>query len=136
MPHDRITYGLFTWDFVRLDGQPQIPQRKLKTIKMPGTWGKAFKIMSMEADGARVTLEAAAVDEADEYAWIASMFELTGRPVSLYTGTGVLYQNQIFYDVRHEGTVKMAVANWGGINLGPDARLLTFSATVEYPFGS
>lgn len=136
MPHDRITYGLFTWDFVRLDGQPQIPQRKLKTLKMPGVWGKAFKIMSQEADPARVVLEAAAINEADEYDWIAAMHELTARPVSLYTGTGILYQNQIFHEVKHEGSVKMAVASWAGINLGPDARLLTFSATVEYPFGS
>jgi hypothetical protein len=135
MAHDRITYGSFFWDFVRLDGQPQLPQRKLKTIKMPGVWGKAFKLMSVEADPARVVMEAAAVNEADEIDWIAAMFELTARPVGLYTGTGLLYQNQVFHEVRHERSVKMAVAAWGPVDLGADARLLTFSATVEYPFG-
>lgn len=136
MPHDRIVYGIYYWDFARISGQPQIPQRKLKTIKMPGVWGKAFKIMSQEADGARVTLEAVAVNEADEYDWITAMSELTGRPVSIYSGTGIAYHNQIFHSVVHEGTQKMTVASWGGLDLGSDARLMTFSATVEYPFGT
>jgi len=136
LAHDRITYGIFTWDFARIDGQPQIPQRKLKPIKMPGVWGKAFKLMSQEADPAQVTLEAPALSLVEEMDWIASMAELTGRPITLYTGTGVPYQNQIFHSVVHVRTVKVAVGKWGTVNLGSDGRLLTFTAVVEYPFGS
>lgn len=136
MPHDRIVYGIYYWDFVRLDGQPQMPQRILKRIKMPGVWGKAFKIMSQEAAPARVKLLAPAINAADEIDWIVAMRELTARPVGLYTGTGIFYQNQVFHELTHEGSEKMHVASWAGLDLGSDARLLTFSATVEYPFGS
>ena len=45
MAHDRITYGLYTWDFVALVGSIQIPQRVLKTIKMPGVDGKALSLI-------------------------------------------------------------------------------------------
>lgn len=136
MPHDRITYGVYTWDFARISGVPQIPTRQLKIIKMPGVDGKAFKFMSMEGRAQRVQLEAPAEDEADEIAWIAAMAELSGRQVSLYSGTGIGYHNQVFHEVVHEGTEKMAVASWNGTDLGSDARLLTFSATVEYPYGN
>lgn len=136
MPHDRITFGVYYWDFARIGGIPQIPTRQLKILKMPGVDGKAFKFMSMEAKAQRVKLEAAAVDEADEIAWISAMGELSGRQVSLWTGTGIGHHNQVFHEVVHEDSQKMAVASWAGLDLGSDARLLTFSATVEYPYGS
>lgn len=136
MPHDRIAYGIYYWDFVRTSGHPQIPTRQLKVIKMPGVDGKAFKFMSQEARGHRVSLEAVAADEADEYAWIAAMAELSGRQVSFYTGTGIAHHNQVFHEVVHEDSQKMAVAKWYENDLGSDARLLTFSATVEYPYGN
>lgn len=136
MPNDRITYGFNTWNFVQIIGVPNIPQRKLKPIKMPGVWGKAFKFMSQEADPARLTLVAPAVDQADEEAWIASMAELTGRPVTVYSGTGVAYHNQIFHEVRHVGTQSVRVGVYGGVNLGDTGRLVTFEATLEYPYGS
>lgn len=135
MPHDRITYSVYTWDFVQIQGVPNIPQRKLKTIKMPGVWGKAFKFMSIEADPARLTLVAAAINQADEEAWIASMAELTGRPVTVYSSTGVPYYNQIFHEVRHVSTTTVAVGAFANVDLGSTGRLLTFEATLEYPYG-
>lgn len=136
MPHDRITYGFYVWNFVAIRGVPQIPSRVLKVVKMPGVDGKAFKFLSAEAKPARVRLEAAAINEADEYDWIVAMSELTGRPISLYSSTSLAYHNQIFHELSHVDSQAMAVAAWGGLDLGSDARLLTFEATVEYPYGS
>lgn len=136
MPHDRIVYGPYYWDFIQIIGEPQIPQRKLKGIKMPGVWGKAFKIMSQEADPARLTLVAAAINLADESAWIASMAELTARPVTVYTSTGRVHHNQIFHEVVLKSVQTVAVGAWQSVDLGNDGRILMFEATLEYPYGA
>lgn len=136
MPHDRITYGAYTWDFVQINGVPQTPQRKLKVLKMPGVWGKAFKLMSQEADPARLQLVGVAADEADEEAWITAMTSLTGLPVTVYSSTGVPYYNQIFHSVVHKSTQTVAVGAWASVDLGNTGRLVVFEATLEYPFGT
>lgn len=136
MPRDRIVYGAFYWDFVMIAGVPQIPQRVLKTIKMPGVDGKAFKFLSAEASPARLTLIAPAVNQADEEAWIAAMAELTGRQVTVYSSTGVAYHNQVFHEIVLRSVEPVIVGSYGGVNLGSTGRLLTFEATLEYPYGS
>ena len=136
MAHDRIEFGFFFWDFVAIRGVPQIPQRVLKGMKMPGVDGMAFKFMSLEGSPSRVVLEAPALNLADEIDWIASMAELSGRQISLYSATSVGYHNQVFHEVTHEGTQACVVGAWGPYNLGSTGRLLTFSATVQYPYGS
>lgn len=135
MPNDRIAYGFFYWDFVSISGLPQIPQRELKEIKMPGVWGVAFKVMSREAPEGRLTLTAAALNQADEEAWIASMSELVGRPVSIYTSTGVAYHNQVVTSVRHVSSNGIAVGAFKATSLGNVGRLLVFEMGVKYPFG-
>lgn len=136
MPNDRIVFGAYTWNFVSLSGNPQIPQRVLKTLQMPGVDGKAFKIMRREGSKATIQFTAVAVNLADEIAWIASMAELSGRQVQIYSSTGVSYGNQVLHEVQHVSSQKIAVGAWGATALGSDARLLTFQATTEYPYGS
>ena len=37
MPNDRIVYGLYTWNFVQIQGRPASPVPEAeKAIKMPG----------------------------------------------------------------------------------------------------
>lgn len=136
MPRDRIVFGSYIWNFVSIQGQPQIPSRVLKTIKMPGVDGKAFKFMSAEAPPARLTLIAPAVDAADQEAWIVAMSELTGRQVTVWDSTGVAYNNQVFHEVVLRGVQTVTVGAFNGISLGSTGRLLTFEATLEYPYGS
>lgn len=136
MAHDRITWGAYTWDFVRIDGFPQVVQRTLKPVKQPGVDGVAFKYMSNDAQPSRLTLYAVATDQADEEAWITSMMNLTGRQVTVYGGTGVTYANQVFSEVVHRASNAMEVAAWANVSLGSTGRLLVFEATVQYPFGS
>jgi hypothetical protein len=135
MPRDRIDYGIYSWQFVSIAGTPQIPSRQLKVVKMPGVWGKSFKVMSQEAPPARLTLTAVAINQADEEAWIASMAELAGRPVSVYSSTGVAYHNQIVHSVRHVSGATVVVGAYQGVSLGSTGRLLVFEMDVEYPFG-
>lgn len=137
MAHDRITYGLYTWDFVALVGSIQVPQRVLKTIKMPGVDGKAFKELSIEAQPGQLIMLAPALNQADEEDWIASMFGLSGAgSVTIYSGTEVPYYNRILTNMVHRSSERVAVGAYAGVSLGSTGRLLTFEATIEYPFGS
>ncbi len=135
MPHDRITYGIYNWDFVSIMGVPQPPTRELKTIKMPGVDGCAFKFMSMTAKPTSITMLAAALDDSDEEDWIRSMAELSGRQVTLWSSTGIPYYSQVFHEVLHQKTQKVGVGAYGPYSLGSTGRLLTFQATVQYPYG-
>ena len=135
MAHDRITYGVNTWDFVAILGLPQIPQRMLKPVEMPGVDGLAFKYMANRAQPSRLTLVAVATDQSDEEAWIASMAALTALRVAIYTGTGVLYQNQVFMEVVHRESRQISVGAWANVSLGNTGRLLIFEVTIQFPYG-
>lgn len=136
MPNDRIVYGAFTWDLIAITGNPQAPRWRLKTIKNPGVDGKAFKYMSREGAPQKLILEAAAVDAADEAAWINSMAALVGLQVTIYSSTSLSYSNYVVTDCTHVESVKLIVGMYGAVSLGSDGRLLTFELTVESPYGS
>lgn len=136
MAHDRIVYGIYSWDFVAIEGIPQVVQRTLKAVKQPGVDGVAFKYMANDAQPSRLTLIAVATDQSDEEAWIAAMANLTGRQVSIYSSTGVAYHNQVFHEVAHRSANRMEVAAWANVDLGSTSRLLVFDVTVQYPYGA
>lgn len=136
MAHDRITYGAYVWDFVAIKGLPQPPTRELKSIKMPGVDGVAFKFMSMTAKPGQLLMLAPALNLADEEDWIRSMGELSGRQVNIWSGSGLLYYDQVFHEVAHRDTQVVTAGMYGPVSLGSTGRLLTFEATVQYPYGA
>lgn len=135
MPADRIVYGAFSWQFVAIRGVPQLPDANLQRIKKRGVDGAAYLYVDREAEPSTLTLEAAALNQADEESWIASMSNLVGLQVTVYTSTGVSYGSLVVTACRHLASQAVAVGKYGAVSLGSTGRLLTFEMVVEYPYG-
>lgn len=136
MPNDRITYGVYTWNFIAIHGAPDLPDWTLKPIKKDGVDGIAFKYQDRMAEPSTLTLEAAAEDLLDEAAWMASMKALVGYGITIYSATGITYSNVVVLGVRLVNSQAVTVGAWGATSLGSDGRILTFEMTVQYPYGT
>lgn len=135
MPANRIVYGSYTWDFIEISGQPDLPGMNLKAIEKDGVDGVAFKEMEFKANSSPLYLRGLAVNLADAQLFIANIKNLQGTQITLYTATGLQYNGLVVESVTHNSTKYLHVAQWGAYTY-PASYEIQWQMVVRYPYGS
>lgn len=135
MPYNRITNGFGTWDFVEISGHPDLPGQQLKAIEKDGVDGVAFKEMAFSARATPLYLRGLATDAADLQLFIANMKNLQGTQATIYTSSGIAYNNVVIENVTHNSSKLLYVAQWQGTTFSYPWEV-KWQMTVRYPYGS
>ena len=135
MPVNRIEFGAWAWDFVRISGYPDLPGQNLIKVEKDGVDGVAFIESEFRAESTPIYPVALAVNAADMQTWVANMKNLQGTQVLLYTATGLSYNGVVIERVSHLGAKYQGQALWYG-GVFPNSYLLRWEMTVRYPYGS
>ena len=135
MPYNRITNGFGTWDFVEISGHPDLPGQELKAIEKDGVDGVAYKEMQFSARSTPLYLRGIATDAADLQLFIANMKNLQGTQATIYTSSGIAYNNVVIENVTHNSSKYLHVAQWQGVSF-PNSWEVKWQITVRYPYGS
>lgn len=135
MPVNRIEFQSLAWNFVSIEGEPDLPGMETEEITKRGVDGVAFVESSFQADTTPMYLTGLAVNYAEMLAWKSSMKNLQGTQVLLYTATGVPYNGLFIKKVTLLSTKYQLVASWLG-GVFPDSYKLRWQIMVRYPYGS
>lgn len=135
MPYNRIVHNSSYWDFIEISGHPDLPGQTLKTIEKDGVDGVAYKEMAFRANSTPIYLRGLATDAADLQLFIASMKNLQGTQVTIYTSSGIAYNNVIIESVTHNSSKFLHMAQWAAYTF-PNSWEVKWQMVVRYPYGS
>jgi hypothetical protein len=135
MPNNRIQYGSSVWNFVRMEGHPDLPGQHLISVEKDGVDGVAFVESEFRADPTPIYLMGIAVNDYDKLLFIANMKNLQGTQVSLYTADGTAYHGVVITASKLISCKFQLVCQWLGVTF-LNSYKLTWQLTVRYPYGS
>ena len=135
MASNRIVFNSSVWNFVKMEGHPDLPGQKLIEVEKDGVDGVAYVESEFRSDDSAIYVMGIAVDNADRQLFIANMKNLQGTQVALYTASGDLYNGVVIKDVKLLEAKFMLVCQWLGVSF-PNSWKLRWQLTVRYPYGA